>query len=1004
MINANVNPIGVGNVRYFSTNTFVVTVDSEGNVKAVGEGNATIIVSFAGDGNYNAAEDKVVSVTVSKISVEITVDNINVTMNALDSVEVNATLNPKDVGNLTFTSSDYDVVDVIGRKIIANGEGTATITVSFAGNDKYAAAENRTIAVTVNINDASVVAEDITLDVGDNTTIKATTTPEGLPITYKVDNSGIISVDEKGTVVALKEGETIITLEVGDNRTHAINSTTITVTVNKINTSIEVKNKSLKLKVDDETVIKATLIPAEAGYVKFISSNASVVTVSSEGNVKAVGEGNAIITLSYAGSDRYNAAENVSVVVIVSKIDTNIAVDIESLDLKVDDETVIKATLIPAEAGYVKFISSNASVVTVDSEGNVKAVGRGTAIVIVSFDGDNKYAAAKSKIITVTVGLIDAFVVADDIVLDVGVNATIDVITAPEGLNVIYTCDNSGVVTVEDGVVTAVKAGIAKVILTVGGDGKYAENSTSITVTVNKMDTSISVDAESLDLDVGDDSSVVAKLTPVGAGNVVFTSSNDSVVTVDMNGNVKAVGEGNAIITLSYAGSDRYNAAEDVSVSVTVKEVKQNASMVVDVGKAVEDENFTMAINLPKDATGIVAVIVDGKDYSAPVVNGIATIAIPGLKHGKYTVPISYSGDDKYKPVSKEIDYAVEEIDKSDIISAPNVTKYYKGSERFVVNVTDYQGNSLANRSVSIVINGLKYDRITKDNGTASIALRLNSGVYDVTVTVGNEIVNSVVTILSTVNGTNVVKVYKNATQYYATFRDSQGNYLNDGTVVKFNINGVFYERKIFGDKGLAKLNLNLEQGEYILTAMNPETGENTVNIIKIISRIIENYDVTKYFRNGTQYTVKLLGDDGKAVGAGENVTFNINGVMYTRQTNESGITKLNINLQPGDYIITAEYKECKVSNNIKVLPVLSASDISMKYRDGTQFVATLVDGQGSPYGGQMIDFNINGIHYQRETNDNGQAKININLMAGQYIITSSYDSTSIANTITISS
>ena len=85
-------------------------------------------------------------------------------------------------------------------------------------------------------------------------------------------------------------------------------------------------------------------------------------------------------------------------------------------------------------------------------------------------------------------------------------------------------------------------------------------------------------------------------------------------------------------------------------------------------------------------------------------------------------------------------------------------------------------------------------------------------------------------------------------------------------------------------------------------------------------------------------------------------------------------------------------------------MPVLSASDISMKYRDGTQFVATLVDGQGSPYGGQMIDFNINGIHYQRETNDNGQAKININLMAGQYIITSSYDSTSIANTITISS
>ena len=90
------------------------------------------------------------------------------------------------------------------------------------------------------------------------------------------------------------------------------------------------------------------------------------------------------------------------------------------------------------------------------------------------------------------------------------------------------------------------------------------------------------------------------------------------------------------------------------------------------------------------------------KFFFAPVVNGTATISVPGLRPGNYTAHVTYSGDDKYKPASKDINYEVEEVDKSDIISAPDVTKYFGGSERFVVNITDYKGNPVANRSVSI--------------------------------------------------------------------------------------------------------------------------------------------------------------------------------------------------------------------------------------------------------------------------------------------------------------
>ena len=115
--------------------------------------------------------------------------------------------------------------------------------------------------------------------------------------------------------------------------------------------------------------------------------------------------------------------------------------------------------------------------------------------------------------------------------------------------------------------------------------------------------------------------------------------------------------------------------------------------------------------------------------------------------------------------------------------------------------------------------------------------------------------------------------MFRNGTQYYATFHDSDGNYLVDGTTVQFNINGVMYERRVSGDKGLAKLSINLAQGEYIITATNLVTGENAANNITVLSLITENKDLTKYYRNASQYTVKILGADGNPVGAGENVT-----------------------------------------------------------------------------------------------------------------------------------
>ena len=336
------------------------------------------------------------------------------------------------------------------------------------------------------------------------------------------------------------------------------------------------------------------------------------------------------------------------------------------------------------------------------------------------------------------------------------------------------------------------------------------------------------------------------------------------------------------------------------------------------------------------------------------------------------------------------------------IINAPDVEKYFKGPERFVATVMDSNRTPISGKAVNITINGVTYTKTTDKDGVVSIALGIVSGKYNVTTAADNTKVISLVTILPTVNGTDVIKVFKNGTQYYATFKDSAGNYLASGTNVQFNINGVLYNRNIEGDKGLAKLNINLPQGEYIITAINPKTTELASNNIIVISKIVENKDLVKYYKNNSQYYVKILGDDGKPVGAGKIVTFNINGVMYERQTDESGFAKLTINLQPGQYVITAMYGGCSVANDIVVLPVLTASDLTMRYRDGSKFKANLVDGQGKPLTGATIEFNINGVFYQRTTDNTGLAALNINLIPGEYIITSSYNGANIANKITI--
>lgn len=447
---------------------------------------------------------------------------------------------------------------------------------------------------------------------------------------------------------------------------------------------------------------------------------------------------------------------------------------------------------------------------------------------------------------------------------------------------------------------------------------------------------------------------------------------------------------GEYIVRTSYNGNEVTNVIKIIATLVDMNV----SSPDIDYG-----ETEIIKVSLPFDAIGKVTATVNGKEYSGDVNEGVGSIEIPNLNYGNYDAEVSYSGDLKYNPLKKTTSFAVL---KTFDLSAPDVIKYYGGSERFVVTLKETNGRPIGNAKVSIYINSKPYTRTTDSAGSASMAINLNSGKYNITVEYDGIKINSTVTVKDTVISKDFTKIFRNDTQYYATFVDSRGNILKN-TPVRLNINGVYYTRTT-SDQGIAKMNINLIPGTYILTAENPASGEQHTTLITVLPSIVENHDLTKYYRNESKYTLRILGADGKPVGEGVTVKLNINGVFYERKTNASGYMNMNINLIPGTYIVTAEYNGLMASNTVNVLPVLSAKDVYMKYRDGTKFEIKLLDGRGNPFAAQKITFNINGVFYERITDENGIARLNINLMAGEYIITSMYENgAALSNKVTVS-
>ena len=655
--------------------------------------------------------------------------------------------------------------------------------------------------------------------------------------------------------------------------------------------------------------------------------------------------------------------------------------------------------------------------VKIDDEGvslwNMTGLEAGIQYIKIGYRGNNKYEAVE---VFHTVNVIKANPNLNVFIKDVNYGENLTIYATLNGVNntnltgnVIVTINNknySVVVINGKGNVSADKlpAGLYNFSATWAGNDNYNGTNISGGFKINKIDSTITINVE--DIKVGENATIIVNLDSDATGNVTITLDNQNyTVAINEGQTIKVIGglkAGTYDVFVKYIGDNNYNSAQNTTKFTVLKISDYNMDVTVPEFK--EGVNSTVGVDLPKDAEGTVTVEIEGKKYTANIINGTAKVNIPGLDVGDYNITTTYSGDAKYVSMTKKGNITV--IPNMDVnLYVDDVVMIYHDGTRLVAKLTDYQGRPIVNDIIYFTINGKTYAKTTDDNGTVSMGLNLDSKVYTATVSYNESEVyskiskNVTVTINPTVISEDLVKMYQNDTRFYVKFTDSTGKALTK-TTVKFNIHGVFYTKKTDKD-GVADLGIMLRPGEYILTAYNPVTGEEKGFNITVKSLIVQS-DLTKYYLNASKFQATIYDKNG-SLAVGKNVTFNINGVFYTKTTDSNGVVSLAINLRPGEYIITTMYEGLAVGNNIVVLPTLVTRDLNMTYGDGSNFTAQTLDGQGKPLANQNVTFNINGVFYNKVTNDNGVASLTMRLMSGKYIITSYWNDFQTGNTIIIS-
>ncbi|WP_133241967.1 Ig-like domain-containing protein, partial [Methanobrevibacter thaueri] len=594
---------------------------------------------------------------------------------------------------------------------------------------------------------------------------------------------------------------------------------------------------------------------------------------------------------------------------------------------------------------------------------------------------------------------VDDIIVGDVAVVNITVpadatgNVTVEIVGV--GTYTVPVAGGAGVLVVKD-----LKVDDYTVKVTYNGDGKYLPNNNETTFKVSKAD---SDDIKVIDQGNG---TVVITVPGNATGNVTVKVGNETYNATVVNGTavvtLNNVTPGEHEIEVIYSGDENHNGT---STNSTVNIPKYDTPMSIEVSDGKVGDKVKVTVNVPDGLTNNVTVEVNGKIFSVKPVDGKAIVEIEGLLSGNKTVTATYDGDDNYVANSTT---EVFKIDKNPAPISATVDNSTAGEVTIEVTLpSDATGYVIVN------VNGTDYG-INLTAGEKSVTIPVeNSGDYTAKVTyLGDEkyLGNSTtVDYHATTNKTssqvtaevNDVPIGQDVVVKVTVPEGGDGN-------VTVRINGTNVTVPVKAGENIINVS-GVSEGTHdviIEYSGNDHVEPQTINKKVTVFRSIIAENITRGWNSPYDYKAEFLDKDGHVL-ADTEVQFIVNGQTYTAKTNSQGIAYLNVTkLDIGVYTVTCVNPvtgEKRNATTTIVKRLIENKDITMDFVDGTYYVVRAIGDDGKPVGkDEFVDIFVNTIHYSCRTDENGYARLKINLNPRTYEITAEYKSYKVSNKLVV--
>lgn len=490
-----------------------------------------------------------------------------------------STVLPENANNkkVVFESSDPSIASVneVTGYIKGLKVGTAIISVKTLINEKVS-------ECVVTVEDDGVVVQSIHLNqkninlaVGYTQSLSYKISPINateLTTRFYSSDSSVATVDSRGVVRGIKEGNAIITVSTNNNSitdtayvtvykkgTPTIVNQGENIVTNNYPKTIALSSKSLNLNLGTNSQLRATITPNNAvGTLSWSSSNTSVAIVNENGLVTSVGIGSADIVVKTVNG--ITASCKVTVGNYSLKV-RSISITTKYSYMNVGASQNLYVVFEPSNASdrTISWSSSNSSVVSVDASGKITALNPGSAI-ITAKSRDGGYTSSATIEVGGNTNIIDVSSIGfNKSIYEVGINSTAQSIINYNPSNATYKAvtfvsSNPSVATVdENGLIKGISAGNTVITATT----KHGNAKATVNVRVKNIPaSSVSLNQTEVSLNKNGIFTLSAQVNPNNASDktVNYSSNNNNVAVVDKYGTITAKESGTAIITVTPNG------------------------------------------------------------------------------------------------------------------------------------------------------------------------------------------------------------------------------------------------------------------------------------------------------------------------------------------------------------------------------------------------------------------------------------------------------------------